>query len=117
MNYMELVKVVSYSTGKTQKEVDEILHTAIAEIKTRLQNNEEVSIRDFGSFDVRKVKVRKSRDVNTGIIKNIPSYLKVKFRPGKNLKEIVRNSPAVKRSAQKGDEIGVESFYAPLTGV
>lgn len=87
MSKQDLVEKVSreanLSRAQTKRAVDAFLDS-VTEI---LQNNESLVITGFGTFSVSETKAREGRNPQTGEKITIPAGKKVKFTPGKNLKE------------------------------
>lgn len=86
----DLVIKISNETGLTQQEVFSVLQTFIDEVTARLSSNNDVVLRNFGTFQVTKTKPKVGRNPNKPQdAVPIPARAVVKFRPGKELKERV----------------------------
>jgi nucleoid DNA-binding protein len=86
----DLVVKVSNETGLTQQQVFNVIQKTLDEVTTSLSEGNEVVLRNFGAFQVRKTKAKVGRNPNrpgTDVI--IPPRAVVKFRPGKEMKEKV----------------------------
>ena len=86
----DLVVKISNKTGLTQQQVFDVIQNTLDTITATLANNDEVVLRNFGSFQVRQTKQKVGRNPNkpgTDVI--IPPRAIVKFKPGKELKESV----------------------------
>ncbi|MGH7239250.1 MAG: HU family DNA-binding protein [Candidatus Saccharimonadales bacterium] len=58
-------------------------------IKSGLLKHGKVKVVGLGIFETRRVPARPGRNPQTGDIVKIPSYIKIKFRPTKQLKEAI----------------------------
>lgn len=86
----DLVVKISNKTGLTQQQVFDVIQNTLDTITTTLANNDEVVLRNFGSFQVKQTKQKVGRNPNkpgTDVI--IPPRAIVKFKPGKQMKERV----------------------------
>jgi nucleoid DNA-binding protein len=86
----DLVVKISNKTGLTQQQVYDVIQNTHDTITATLANNDEVVLRNFGSFQVRQTKQKVGRNPNkpgTDVI--IPPRAIVKFKPGKQMKERV----------------------------
>lgn len=87
MTKKEIAAKVALRTGITHKRAVAIIDQLLAEIKSSLAGGEKTEIRGFGVFKVRHTKRKVARDLsaNTEIV--IPPTRRVKFIPGKQMKE------------------------------
>lgn len=86
----DLVIRISNETGLTQQEVLNVIQSFIEEVTTSLASNSDVTLRNFGSFQVTKTKPKIGRNPNKPkIAVPIPARAVVRFKPGKKLKERV----------------------------
>ena len=86
----DLVVKISNKTGLTQQQVFDVIQNTLDTITATLTNNDEVVLRNFGSFQVKQTKQKVGRNPNkpgTDVI--IPPRAIVKFKPGKQMKERV----------------------------
>ncbi len=95
----DLVKRIVAKTGKTNKEIGEILSATLDSIRECLETGEEVRLINFGVFSVRKSAARPGVNPKTGAKMEVPEKMRVKFAPGKELNEAVAalNTPAKKK--------------------
>ncbi|MDR0678334.1 MAG: HU family DNA-binding protein [Holosporaceae bacterium] len=89
MNKTELVKAVAKKSGLSIKDSGNFLNEFISVAKKTFSKGKDVILVGFGTFSVVKRKARIARNFRTKEIIKIPPYKSVRFRPGKNLKEIV----------------------------
>ena len=88
----DLVVQISNETGMTQQQVFDVIQKTLDTITKALSGEDEVVLRNFGSFQVRETKQKIGRNPNkpdTDVI--IPPRAIVKFKPGKEMKERVAN--------------------------
>lgn len=86
----------------TKQEVLETIQAVIDEISEALACGDTVTMRKFGTFEVREMKSKIGRNPkNPGTDVVIPARAAVKFKPGKELKEKVATSLQMIRERQK----------------
>jgi len=86
----DLVVQISDQTGLTQHQVFDVLQLFLDNITSHLAQNNEVVLRNFGTFEIRVAKAKIGRNPNAPA-KDVPIPARsiVKFKPGKELKEKV----------------------------
>ena len=73
-----------------KSELQNILDTFNESIENALKNNKNVELRGFGTFFLKRIKENFSaRNPRTGETIYVPEKNKVRFRPTKNLKEVI----------------------------
>jgi nucleoid DNA-binding protein len=90
MTKRDLVARISDQTGLTQVDVAKVVEKTFDNITETLSRGEGIELRNFGVFEVRHRKPRIGR--NPGDPSKhypIPARAVVKFKPGKEMKEIV----------------------------
>lgn len=87
MNKTELVEVVSKATNLKKVEAEAVVDAVFDAIVGSLKNKEEVRLLGFGSFSTVTTKATVARNPRTGEKIDVPSKLKAKFRPGKQILE------------------------------
>ena len=90
MNKAELVEEVANQTGLTRNVSREAVDAIISAITDSLAREEKVTLVGFGTFQVTERKTRKARNPQTGETIQIPTEKVPKFKPGKSLREAVR---------------------------
>jgi nucleoid DNA-binding protein len=86
----DLVVQISDQTGLTQHQVFDVLQLFLDNITSHLAQNNEVVLRNFGTFEIRVAKAKIGRNPNDPERDvPIPARAIVKFKPGKELKEKV----------------------------
>lgn len=83
----DLIREVAAEMGLPIKDVGEIVNTFLDKISKGLNESGKVIMTGFGSFKVVKTKERAGRNPKTGAEITIPAGVKVRFNPGKELKE------------------------------
>lgn len=92
----ELVIELSNRCGLTQTQVFGVLQAALDLITEELAKGNEVTLRRFGTFEVRVSKPKIGRNPNKpGSDMQIPARTVVKFKPGKEMKAQVAGLPPV----------------------
>jgi DNA-binding protein HU-beta len=86
----DLVDMVADETGMKKKDVKEVMDTMLGKISTHLDNNFKVQLTGFGTFEVRRRKARTGVKPGTTEKIKIPASKYPAFKPGKSLKERVR---------------------------
>ncbi|MGN0214808.1 MAG: HU family DNA-binding protein [Muribaculaceae bacterium] len=92
LTFPELAEMLSGATNTSKRLSELMLRELFAVIAERLIDGESVKIDGLGVFGVSKVGARRSVNVNTGEMIEIPGHNKVSFTPDKRLAEAV-NAP------------------------
>lgn len=79
----EIVASVAEATGLKKTDVQKVLDEALNEMKTSLDNGEDISLRGFGTFKVTKREARKGRNPRTGEPIDIAEGQRVSFKMSK----------------------------------
>lgn len=91
----DIIVELSNRTGLTQTQAFDFFQKAVDLIAEELGKGNEVTLRRFGTFEVRLSKVKIGRNPNKpGSEMQIPPRAVVKFRPGNELKEMVAGATA-----------------------
>lgn len=85
----DLITIISDKTGYTKKSVDDVVSAFLSVIEEKVVAHDDVVIPGFGSWKVQQVSERKGRNIRTDEEIIIPAHNRVKFTPGKELKENV----------------------------
>ncbi len=80
----EVAKVADISKGRAEIAVETIFST----MKNALKNGERIELRGFGVFEVKSRKTGIGRNPRTGEIVPIAPGKKVRFKPGKEIKNL-----------------------------
>lgn len=84
MNKEELIKKVSRETFHPQWLIKKIIDTIIKEIKETTNKEEKVTIKNFGTFEMKELKEQQVTFFNSGKLFDIPTRKRMRFRVSKN---------------------------------
>ena len=93
MTKAELVEEVSRVSDLTKKHSEVIVDTVFQSIIDALNRGEKIELRGFGSFRLRQREPRKGRNPKTGDKVDVPPKKVPYFKPGKELKDLINQSP------------------------
>ena len=94
MTKADLVNDVSNAAELTKKDAERLVEIVFESIIDSLNRGEKIELRGFGSFRVRERGSRRGRNPKTGAAVNIPGKRVPYFKAGKELKELINESPA-----------------------
>lgn len=92
MRKADLVNAISEKTGVAKVDVLVSLEELFKEIKTALQSGENVYIRGFGSFVIKKRAKKVGRHIKKGAAIEIPEHFIPSFKPAKVFVEQVKKN-------------------------
>ena len=96
MTKADIVKNISDKTGMDKSDVQMIAEKLMNEIKKSLENNENVYLRGFGSFIVKKRAEKTGRNISQNIAVVIPAHNIPAFKPSKTfVNSVKQNVPIV----------------------
>ncbi len=90
MTKVELIDKVAEGLGLPKREIEKMLEKLISTIQNALKAGNKVSVAGLGTFVVKEKKARIARNPKTGESVQVPAKKAPKFRPGKELKEIIQ---------------------------
>jgi DNA-binding protein HU-beta len=90
MNKADVIRYVAKCANVTQAQARRSIDCYHQAIGGALKQGDDVTLRGFGGFSVRKRKARKGRHPKTGEIIKIPSKKVVRFSAGKRINEILK---------------------------
>lgn len=90
MNKTELIAKVAETAELTKKDATKAVDAVLDAIAESLKSGDKVSLIGFGNFEVRERAARKGRNPQTGEEIDIASSKIPAFKPGKELKEVVK---------------------------
>lgn len=93
MTKAELIEDVSRVVEMSRKDSEIIVETIFDSIVKSLKAGDKIEIRGFGSFRTRQRKPRIGRNPKTGTRVDVPAKTIPYFKPSKELKDLVNNSP------------------------
>ena len=111
MNKEELVQEVAKKTKASQKQVAEILSSAIEIIEKTVAKGKKVTLVGFGTFEPRKRAARTGRNPQTGAKIKIGASKAPKFRASSQLKDAVRSGKA--KTAKKAAKPAAKKAKKP----
>jgi nucleoid DNA-binding protein len=85
----ELIDQVTEGTALAKKDVEQILEKTISAIQEAMKKGDKVSLTGLGVFVAVDKKARMARNPKTGEQVQVPTKRAAKFKPGKELKEIL----------------------------
>ena len=88
MTKTELIENVAQEADMTKKDASLVVNAVLDTIEKALKNEDSVALPGFGTFSVRERSERKGRNPQTGEEITIPAGKAVRFKAGKNLKNI-----------------------------
>ena len=91
MNKSELINSLSEETTFSKKDVSRVLESLTRIIERTLKKGEKVSLTGFGSFVASRRPARKGINPATKERIDLPEIYVPRFKPGKNLREVVRS--------------------------
>src|SRR5689334_24999048 len=104
MTKADLIEEVSRLADVTRRDSEVIVETIFDSIVRSLRAGDKIEIRGFGSFRTRQRNPRVGRNPKTGDRVEVPAKKIPFFKPSKELKDIVNNSPDQGTAAVKSNE-------------
>lgn len=114
MTKAELVEDVARAAELTKKDAERLVELVFESIIDTLNQGQKIELRGFGSFRVRERGARRGRNPKTGDPVDIPAKRVPYFKPGKELKELINDSPVPPNEptpAVETDQAGGGSNY------
>ena len=84
----DIVKRVAEDANITKVKAVEAVEAVFEAMKTAMQNGERIELRGFGVFQVKPRKKGIGRNPRTGLEVRIPPGKTIRFKPGKNLRNL-----------------------------
>jgi integration host factor subunit beta len=97
----DIVREVSKATKLALPDSKIVVRKILASLNEGLLSGQRIEIRDFGVFRVKTVTGKKARDLARNLTIFLPSYQKVSFRPGKNLRKFFWSLPEAEDKPKK----------------
>ncbi len=95
MRKADIVNIVTDKTGVQKVDVLVVLETFFEEVKDTLSSGENVYVRGFGSFVIKKRAKKVGRNIKNKTAVQIPEHYIPSFKPAKNfMEEVKRNVSA-----------------------
>ncbi len=89
MNKNELLEKVSQASGLTKKESEAAINAFLETLTDVLKAGDKISLKGFGTFEVRTRDARTGRNPRTGETMEIPASKVPAFKASSSLKNIV----------------------------
>ncbi|MDR0574109.1 MAG: integration host factor subunit beta [Tannerella sp.] len=89
MTKAELISLISKSTGVEKKVILSIITSYMGTIKQSLEEGENVYLRGFGSFILKKRAEKKARNISKNTTITIPEHNIPAFKPAKTFMEAI----------------------------
>lgn len=89
MNKAELVADVAERINEPKAKTEEAIDAVFEAIRDELKRGGDVRLPAFGVFDVKDTAARTARNPQTGEEVQVPAGKKVRFKPGKALKDVI----------------------------
>ena len=90
MTKAEIVAAVASETGVEKNAVQNVIETFMTVVKNTMKNGENVYLRGFGSFIIKKRAQKTGRNISKNITITIPEHNIPAFKPAKTFMEDVR---------------------------
>lgn len=104
MRKADLISKISDKTGIPKVDVLVTLETMFKEIKSTLANGENLYIRGFGSFIIKKRAAKIGRNIKKNIAVSIPEHFIPAFKPAKEFVQDIKTSENIKEIPKLEDE-------------
>lgn len=86
MTKQDLVNTVAEQTGFPSYQVKAIVERSLDVIRDEVKGGETVTIRGFGTFQIKQRKAKPARNISTGESVLVPAHKVVNFKPSKDFK-------------------------------
>jgi DNA-binding protein HU-beta len=90
MTKADIVANISDKTGLEKSEVQAAVEAFMNEVKSSLEQGENVYLRGFGSFVVKRRAEKTGRDISKNVTIKIPAHYIPSFKPAKTFVEGVK---------------------------
>jgi DNA-binding protein HU-beta len=104
MRKADLINKISEKTGIPKVDVLVTLETMFKEIKGTLSNGENLYIRGFGSFIIKKRAAKIGRNIKKNIAVSIPEHFIPAFKPAKEFVQEIKSSENIKEIPKMEDD-------------
>jgi DNA-binding protein HU-beta len=104
MRKADLINQISEKTGIPKVDVLVTLETMFKEVKDTLSKGENIYIRGFGSFIIKKRAAKIGRNIKKNIAVEIPEHFIPSFKPAKEFVQEVKKLKTVIEGQPKAEE-------------
>ncbi len=101
MRKADLIAEIAEKTGVPKVDVLVTLEAFFKEVKEALENGENVYVRGFGSFVIKKRAKKIGRNIKKNVAIEIPEHYIPAFKPAKIFVDNVKNSKVLKATLSK----------------
>ena len=98
MRKADLINKISDKTGIPKVDVLVTLETMFKEIKQNLAEGENIYVRGFGSFIIKKRAAKIGRNIKKNIAVSIPEHFIPAFKPAKEFVQEIKTSTKIKEA-------------------
>ena|ERR1035438_10444642 len=95
----DIVREVAKTTKLALPDAKVVVQRLLSTLEEGLLTGQRIEIRGFGVFQTKIVSGKMGRDMARNLSIPIPSYKKVSFKAGKDLRSLFRNLPEEKQPA------------------
>ncbi len=95
MRKADLINKIADKTGIPKVDVLVTIETMFKEVKDSLINKENIYIRGFGSFIIKKRAAKIGRNIKKNVAVHIPEHFIPSFKPAKEFVQEVKNNTAL----------------------
>jgi DNA-binding protein HU-beta len=92
MTKLEIVDQIVETVSQPKVDIEKVLDEFVRLTQETLKSGEKVSLTGLGSFTPKDKPARTARNPKTGATVQVPAKKVVKFKPGKELIEILKDS-------------------------
>jgi DNA-binding protein HU-beta len=104
MRKADLINKIATETGIQKVDVMVTVERMIREIKSTLANGENLYIRGFGSFIIKKRAAKIGRNIKKNVSVEIPEHFIPAFKPSKEFMQEIKTSPNIKEAPEVKDD-------------
>jgi DNA-binding protein HU-beta len=104
MRKADLISKISDKTGIPKVDVLVTLETMFKKINTTLSSGENLYIRGFGSFIIKKRAAKIGRNIKKNVAVAIPEHFIPAFKPAKEFVQEIKSSTSIKEEPAFKDE-------------
>jgi DNA-binding protein HU-beta len=104
MRKADLINKIATETGIQKVDVMVTVERMIREIKSALANGENLYIRGFGSFIIKKRAAKIGRNIKKNVSVEIPEHFIPAFKPSKEFMLEIKTSPNIKEAPEVKDD-------------
>jgi DNA-binding protein HU-beta len=104
MRKADLIGKISDKTGIPKVDVLVTLENMFKEVKSTLANGENLYIRGFGSFIIKKRAAKIGRNIKKNVAVSIPEHYIPAFKPAKEFVQEIKSSANIKETPKLEDE-------------